>query len=101
MATNSAPVRLLVAGAGAFGREHLSRLAGQADVNLIGVADLNPAALDQAGSVAGNLNCWTDATRMIDRQEADAIVVATPAASHAEICAKALSLNLCVLLENR
>jgi predicted dehydrogenase len=55
--------------------------------------------LDQVGPVAGNLNCWTDATLMIDRQQADAIIVATPAVSHAEICAKALSLNLCVLLE--
>ena len=99
MATNSAPVRLLVAGAGAFGREHLSRLAERADVNLTGVADLNPAALDQISSFVGNLNCWTDATRMIDGQKADAIIVATPAASHVEICAKALSQNLCVLLE--
>lgn len=45
MSTSSAPVRVLVAGAGLFGREHLERLAGRADVKLVGVADPNPAAL--------------------------------------------------------
>ena len=36
---------------------------------------------------------------MIDQAEADAIIIATPAASHAEICMRALGRNLCVLLE--
>ena len=36
---------------------------------------------------------------MIDETEADAIVIATPAASHVEICTRALGRGLCVLLE--
>ena len=36
---------------------------------------------------------------MIDEVEADAIVIATPAASHVEICVRALARNLCALLE--
>ena len=37
--------------------------------------------------------------RLIDEVEADAIIIATPAASHVEICVRALARNLCVLLE--
>jgi len=40
------PVRVLVAGAGAFGREHIGRLAGRSDASLVGVAEVNAAALD-------------------------------------------------------
>ena len=43
--TSPHPVRVLVAGAGAFGKEHLSRLTKRPDVKVAGVADTNPAAL--------------------------------------------------------
>src|SRR5208282_936505 len=38
-------------------------------------------------------------SRLIDSVEADAIIIATPAASHVEICVRALGRNLCALLE--
>ena len=41
-----APVRVLIAGAGAFGREHLGRLAERSDVEVVGVADPDPAAIE-------------------------------------------------------
>jgi predicted dehydrogenase len=90
---------MLVAGAGPFGREHLDRLLGRADVNLVGVADVNPDALELIRSRYGLAACGVDPLRMIDEAAADAIVIATPAASHVEICARALGANLCVLLE--
>jgi UDP-N-acetylglucosamine 3-dehydrogenase len=96
---SSDPVRLLLAGAGAFGREHLGRLVGRADVRLVGVADTHPDALKAARSLFGVLPCHADPLRMIDEAEADAIVIATPAASHVEICMRALGRGLCVLLE--
>jgi predicted dehydrogenase len=99
MSTSSAPVRVLVAGAGAFGREHLARLAARSDVSLVGVADVNPAALEPTKSRYGALKCLTDPLRLIDDVEADAIVIATPAGSHAELCLRALGRSLCVLLE--
>ena len=37
--------------------------------------------------------------QLIDDVSADAIIIATPAASHVEICVHALTRNLCVLLE--
>jgi predicted dehydrogenase len=99
MTTRLAPVRLLVVGAGAFGREHIDRLARRADATLVGVADTNPAALEWVRSRHGVMDCHTDPLRLIDSAEADAIIIATPAASHAEICAAALGRNLCALLE--
>ena len=99
MATLSAPVRVLVAGAGAFGKEHLDRLIKRSDVSVIGVADTNPAALAAIRSKLGAVERLTDPLQLIDEVEADAIIVATPANSHVEICARALDRNLAVLLE--
>ena len=97
--TSTGPVRVLFAGAGAFGRQHLDRLAGRSDVSLVGVADANPAALEFVRSRYSVENCLTDSLRLIDEMEADAIVIATPAGSHVELCVRALCRNLCALLE--
>jgi predicted dehydrogenase len=97
--TAHGPVRVLVAGAGAFGREHLGRLAGRSDAEVVGVADTDPAILELIRSRHGVVNCLTDSSRLIADVEADAIIVATPAASHVDICVRALERNLCALLE--
>ena len=99
MAASSLPVRVLVAGAGAFGKEHLVRLSQRSDVNLAGVADTNPAALEPIRSGLGGAQRIADPVRLIDEVEADAIVIATVGASHVEICERALIRNLSVLLE--
>jgi predicted dehydrogenase len=99
MATSPHPLRVLVAGAGAFGREHLSRLTKRSDAKIVGVADANPAALEAVRAGFGVAECLTDPLRMIDAAEADAIIIATPAASHVEIAVRALGRNLSVLLE--
>ena len=90
-ATLSRPLRVLLAGLGAFGKEHLSRLTERSDVNVVGVADTNPAALEPIRAKLGVAECLTDPLRLIDVVEADAIIVATPAASHVEIGVRALS----------
>jgi predicted dehydrogenase len=95
----SAPVRVLVAGAGAFGREHIGRLAQRSDVEVVGVADPDPAAIELIRSRHGEMNCLADPLRLIDEVEADTIVIATPAASHVEIGVRALGRNLCALME--
>ena len=99
MPATPAPIRILVAGTGAFGREHLDRLAGRSDVTVVGLADTNPGALELARSRHRLATCRADPMRLIDEAEADAIIIATPAASHVEICQRALGRNLCVLLE--
>jgi predicted dehydrogenase len=98
-ATSSRPLRLLLAGLGAFGKEHLSRLTERSDVKVVGVADANPAALEPIRVTLGATECLTDPLQLIDAVEADAIIVATPAVSHVEISVRALAKNLPVLLE--
>ena len=98
-ATSSPPLRVLLAGLGAFGKEHLARLAERSDVAVVGVADTNPAAFEPIRASVCAVECLTDPLRLIDAVEADVIVVATPASSHVEISAWALGRNLCVLLE--
>ena len=93
------PLRVLLAGLGAFGKEHLSRLAERSDVKVVGVADTNPAALEPIRASHGAAECLTDPLRLIDFVAADAIIVATPAVSHVEIGVRALAKNLAVLLE--
>ena len=99
LATSRRPIRVLVAGAGAFGREHLSRLIKRPDVKVAGAADANPAALDPIRAGFGVEECLTDPLRLIDAVEADAIIIATPGVSHVEIGVRALERNLAVLLE--
>jgi predicted dehydrogenase len=98
MTTLSLPVRVLVAGGGAFGKEHLARLAKRSDAKVVGVADTNPRALEPVRSGLG-VQCLNNPLQLIDEAEAEAIIVATPAASHVAICLRALSRNLAVLLE--
>jgi predicted dehydrogenase len=92
-------LRVLLAGLGAFGKEHLSRLTERPDVKVVGVADTDTAALEPIRGSLGSAECLTDPLPLIDMVEADAIIVATPAVSHVEIGVRALSRNLSVLVE--
>jgi predicted dehydrogenase len=92
-------VRVLVAGAGLFGREHLARLVGRSGAEVVGVADASADALAWVRSRHRIANCARDPLRMIAETPADAIIIATPADSHVEICERALAANLSVLLE--
>lgn len=94
-----ARTRILVAGAGAFGREHLSRLSRMVDVEIVGIADRLPAAAQEAAERYG-LPVWdTDATALIDRLRPDGLIVATPANSHVPLACAALDRGIPVLVE--
>ena len=99
MSADVGPLRVLVAGAGPFGQEHLMRLAARADVTLVGIADPDAGARQRACERFGVEDCLADALQLIDAIAADAIIVATPAASHVAISAHALGAALCVLVE--
>ncbi len=60
---------------------------------------MNPAALELSRSRDSVVNTCTHPLRLIDDVSADAIIIATPAAAHVEICVHTLARNLCVLLE--
>ncbi len=93
------PLKILVAGAGPFGQEHLMRLAARDDVQLVGLADPDPGARQSAREQFGVETCVDDTSKLIDTVAADAIIVATPADTHVAIATHALDAGLCVLLE--
>lgn len=92
-------LRLVVAGAGAFGREHLRSLAAMDEVVIAGVADINLAAARDAVERFGAESVDTDAVAMLERLRPDGFVVVTPGHTHVELTSAALSLGIPVLLE--
>ena len=92
-------LRIAVAGAGSFGREHLRVLSKMEGVALAGVADTDPAATARAAEQFGIHNTHTDAVEMIDTLRPDGFVVATPGSTHVGLACAALELGIPVLLE--
>lgn len=92
-------LRIAVAGAGAFGREHLGRLMARNDVEVVGVSDPSSAALDVVRDRFAAVPLYSDSPRLIGDTQADGVVVATPASSHFELTQLALSRGISVLLE--
>ena len=93
------PLRIAVAGAGAFGREHLAVLARRDDVAIAGVADIRPDATDAAMRDFGAERDFVDAVAMIEAVQPDGLVVASPGHTHVAIATAALARGIPVLLE--
>ena len=91
-------MKLLVAGAGDFGREHLRRLSAMAGVTLA-VADTRVEAAQRAATDFGAAGWGGDAASMLESFRPDGIVVATPARAHLPLATTALQNGIPVLLE--
>ena len=92
-------LRIAVAGAGAFGREHLKGLGRRSDVSIVGVADPGHAAADNAVASFGAERAFADTAEMLDALRPDGLIVATPGATHLAIATAALERDVPVLLE--
>jgi 2-hydroxy-4-carboxymuconate semialdehyde hemiacetal dehydrogenase len=78
------PLRIALAGAGAFGRKHLDALAA---INDARVAAVVSRRLDQARQVAAEYGvqlATTDLAEVLDRDDIDAVILCTPTPLHAE-----------------
>ena len=92
-------LRIALAGAGSFGREHLRELSAMGGIEVAGVADTNLAAAQAAATRYGAASAESDAVRMIERLRPDGFVIATPGHSHVALALAALRLDIPVLLE--
>ena len=92
-------LKIAVAGAGAFGREHLGALARRDDVVIAGVADPNEAATRAAMADFGAAQSFADAVAMLDAVRPHGLIVATPGQTHVAIATAALARDIPVLLE--
>lgn len=94
---SSRPLRCGVIGLGAIGRTHAEVLRGRARFKLVGLTSQSP----QKRVIADELRCqWFDsAERMIQSDEVDVVVIATPHWRHAELAVAALRAGLHVVCE--
>lgn len=90
-------LRLGVIGAGSWGRNHLRTIAGSADTELTAVCDDDPAVRDKLARQYPGTHFTADVDDLLGR--VDAVIVATPARSHAELGMRAVEAGVPVLVE--
>jgi len=88
--------RVAVAGAGAFGKNHLRVIRESQHAELAGVYDLDPA---RAALLAQTYQCRIFQSLDDLAQSADAAVIAAPTTTHAEIGCKLMATGLDVMVE--
>ncbi|MDR7275540.1 Gfo/Idh/MocA family protein [Catenuloplanes atrovinosus] len=93
----TSPLRVVVVGAGAMGRAWIRTVADDPDVDLVGVADLDPAAAESAAE--GRVPTGTDGVALALSTGADALINVTVPAAHHPVTTAALFAGLPVLGE--
>ncbi|MBL8580296.1 MAG: Gfo/Idh/MocA family oxidoreductase [Mesorhizobium sp.] len=91
-------MKILVAGGGLFGREHLKTLTTIGSVTLA-VAEPREDARNKLSADFALADTDADAFALIDRFQPDGIVIATPADAHAPLALTALEKTIPVLVE--
>ena len=89
-------VRIGVAGAGVFGRNHASKIKANPRATLVGIFDLNAARAEALASEMGT-QAFNDLTAILS--EIDALVVATPAIAHGGVARAAIDAGKHCLVE--
>ena len=90
------PVRAAVVGVGHLGRHHARILAELPGVHLVGVVDLNRARATEIADICGT-QAIAEASSLPGQVEA--VVVATPTASHDAVAVPLLNAGIAVLVE--
>lgn len=91
-------IRLGVVGLGRMGLSHLSIVRPHPGVEIVGVCDTSRFVLDVMKRYTG-LQGFRDYQALVESSAPDALVIATPSGSHAEICEYALERGVCTFLE--
>jgi predicted dehydrogenase len=92
--------RIAVIGAGWWATQaHIPSLLANADATLVALCDADPARLQAAASAYGIARTYQDHQLMLQRERLDAVVIATPHATHDQIARDALDHDLHVLVE--
>lgn len=91
-------MKILVAGGGAFGKEHLKTLTAIGGVSLA-VAEPRADERQRLHALFALADSDADALALVDRFAPDGVVVATPADAHAPLAVAALARQIPVLVE--
>lgn len=90
-------LRVAVIGAGNMGKNHLRNYFLLPDVELVGLADINPDTKELADEY--NVTFFTDYKNMLDELRPDAVSVVVPTPFHAEVATATMSRGIHCLLE--
>lgn len=91
--------RIGVVGNGAWGLSHVRTFAAESRAHVTWVCDSNEAALARAGALVPGASRTRDIDDVLSARDVDALVIATPAATHADLAVRALDRGLHVLVE--
>jgi predicted dehydrogenase len=92
-------IRVAVIGAGMWGLNHVRVVASEAGCALTAVCDPDQTALSRARELAPGVTTLTDTDRVLADREIDAVIIASPAATHAALALSALAAGKHVLVE--
>ena len=94
-------MRVLQVGAGVWGSSWAEIVADAPPVELAGIVDLDPDALERAGDLSGvpPERRFRSLGEALARVEADAALVAVPPAAHAAVAVEAVESGLHCLVE--
>jgi len=90
-------LRVGVIGAGAWGRNHVRTVAGMADAELAGVCDVDPKLRERLTRQYPSALMTADVAELMPR--VDAVIVASPAATHAELAMRCIEAGKPCLVE--
>jgi predicted dehydrogenase len=90
-------LRVAVIGAGSWGRNHVRTVAALGDAELAAVCDLSPRVREAMARLYPGTLVTDDVDAALSA--AEAVVIATPATSHAMLAARAIERGLPVLVE--
>ena len=96
---DSGQIRVGVIGCGQWGPNHIRVFHSSPDAKVMACSDLDPSRLDQMRSLYPQLRTTTEYGQIIEDPEIDAVVLATPTATHYELVAEALEHGKDVLVE--
>ncbi len=91
--------RLAVIGTGAWGINHVRVCAAEAGCELVAIADPDPRAVARAREFAPDAEAFSDAEAVLRSPAVDAVVLATPAPTHAGLALAAIRAGKHVLVE--
>jgi predicted dehydrogenase len=91
-------IKMAVVGLGKMGLSHLAMVRPHPDVNLVAVCDTVGYVLDTLNKYTG-VKTYTDYTKMLEQEQLDAVLIATPSRSHGAMVSAALDRDLHVFCE--
>ena len=91
-------LKVAIIGVGAMGRNHARVYSEMADVEIVGVADINMLAAAEASRRYGG-RAYADYPRLLDEQKPEAVSIVVPTAEHHDVALQAIQRRIHVLIE--